>query len=103
MAKRSSASILGWRVPDQLPAGFRQHRAARVAPQDALPDEVTVEATATLMRGESIGRAYVVLLRMSASDEQAAISRLLHLCDSHAMRDCPVLLKVGWQSLEVLP
>ena len=102
MAKRSSASILGWRVPDQLPAGFRQHRAARVAPQDALPDEVALP-TATLMRGESVGRAYVVLLRMSASEEQAAISRLLHLCDSGAMRDCPVLLKVGWKSLEVLP
>ena len=103
MTKRSSASILGWRVPDKLPAGFRQHVQARAAAQTALPDEVTVEATATLTRGESIGRAYVVLLRMSASDEQATISRLLHLCDSGAMRDCPVLLKVGWQSLEVLP
>lgn len=103
MAKRSGASILGWRVPDQLPTGFRRHVEVRAAAQTALPDEVTVEATATLMRGESIGRAYVVLLRMSASDEQATISRLLHLADSGAMRDCPVLLKVGWQQLEVLP
>jgi hypothetical protein len=103
MAKRSGASILGWRVPDKLPTGFRRHVEARAAAQTSLPDEVTVEATATLMRGESIGRAYVVLLRMSASDEQATISRLLHLADSGAMRDCPVLLKVGWQQLEVLP
>ena len=104
MARRLRASIAGWQVPNKLPQGFRLHVEARASqPLKALPDEVTVEATATLSRGEAVGRAYTVLLRLSASDEQACISRLLHLADSGAMRDLPVLLKVGWKSLEVLP
>jgi len=103
MTKRSAASILGWHVPAKLPTGFRLHTPPKTLQSAALPDEVTLEATATLMRGEATGRAYVVLLRMSVADEQACISRLLHLADSGSMRDCPVLLKVGWQSLEVLP